>query len=307
MHYSSDSRRYRTLGLAPAMIVFLFAAALPARAADEAQLQRGEVLFNAADCAACHTDVKGGGAPLAGGRPLETPFGIFYGPNITADKQYGIGAWSEVEFGRALREGIGRAGERLFPVFPFTSFTGMSDEDIADLYAYLQSRPPIPRPDKPHEVKPPFGWRFLLVFWRTLFFSAGPLQPVAGESAEWNRGRYLAEAVVHCQECHTPRNFLGALKPSRSFSGNPEGPDGQKTPNITADVETGIGTWTVEDIADLLRTGQTPDMDFVGSSMGEVVTGTAVLSATDRRAIAVYIKSLPAIPSERKSTHVAAH
>jgi mono/diheme cytochrome c family protein len=307
MHYSSDSRRYHTLGLAPAMAVFFFTAALPARAADEAQLQRGEVLFNAAGCAACHTDVKGGGAALAGGRPLETPFGIFYGPNITADKQHGIGAWSEAEFGRALREGIGRASEHLFPVFPFTSFTGMSDKDIADLYAYLQSRPAIPQQDKPHEVKPPFGWRFLLVFWRTLFFNAGPLQPVAGESAQWNRGRYLAEAVVHCQECHTPRNFLGALKPSRSFSGNPDGPDGQKTPNITADIETGIGTWTVEEIADLLRTGQTPDMDFVGSSMGEVVTGTAALSATDRRAIAVYIKSLPAIPSERRSTHVAAH
>jgi mono/diheme cytochrome c family protein len=241
--------------------------------------------------------MRGGGAPLAGGTPLEMLFGLFYGPNITADKQYGIGAWSEAEFRQALREGIGRAGEHLFPLVPFISFTAMSDVDIADLYAYLQSRQPIP----------PFGRRFLLVFWRTLFFSAGPLQPVAGRTAEWNRGRYLAEAVVHCLECHTPRNLLGTLKRSRGFSGNPEGPDGQKAPNITADVETGIGKWTVEDIADLLRIGQTPDMEFVGSSMGEVVTGTAALSATDHRAIAVYIKALRAIPSEWKSTHVATH
>jgi hypothetical protein len=143
--------------------------------------------------------MRGGGAPLAGGTPLEMLFGLFYGPNITADKQYGIGAWSEAEFRQALREGIGRAGEHLFPLVPFISFTAMSDVDIADLYAYLQSRPPIP----------PFGRRFLLVFWRTLFFSAGPLPPVAGRTAEWNRGRYLAEAVVHCLECHTPRNLLG--------------------------------------------------------------------------------------------------
>jgi mono/diheme cytochrome c family protein len=297
MPLSSDCRG-RSFGLAALLLAT--ATALPARAADEAQLKRGEVLFQAADCAACHTDVKGGGAPLAGGRPLKTPFGTFYSPNITADKRNGIGAWSEAEFRRALRQGIGRDGEYLFPVFPYPAFTGMSDQDVADLYAYLQSRPAVAAANKPHDVSWPFSWRFLQVFWRWLFFSQGPLAPAAGASAEWNRGRYLAEAVVHCQECHTPRNLLGARKPSLAYSGNPDGPDGMKVPNITADAQTGIGAWKLDEIVDLLKTGQTPELDFVGSGMAEVVKGTAALSDGDRHAIAVYLKSQPAIHTEKK-------
>ena len=286
----------------PLAALLLWAALPPgqAAAADAAQLQRGEVLFKAADCTACHTDVKGGGKPLAGGRPLATPFGTFYSPNITSDKRDGIGAWSEAEFLRALREGKGQHGEYLFPVFPYPSFSGMSDADIAALYAYLEAQPAVAQPDKPHGVSFPFSWRFLQLGWRLLFFSEGPLQPIAGQSAEWNRGRYLAEAVVHCQECHTPRNFMGGLKKSQGYSGNPQGPDGQKTPNITADAGTGIGKWQVEDIATLLKTGQTPDFDFVGSGMADVVKGTAALSDEDRHAIAVYVKSLPAIHTEKK-------
>ena len=218
--------------------------------ADEAQLRRGDLLFAVGDCVACHTDQKGGGAPLAGGRPLDTPFGRFYGPNISADKQT---RHRRLERGRVSPRLARRHrpdGEHLFPVFPFTSFTGMTDDDIADLYAYLQSRPAVATPNKPHALHFPFGWRFLLVFWRWLFFSPGPLAPVAGQSAEWNRGRYLAEAVAHCQECHTPRNFMGGLKTSHAFSGNPEGPDDQHVPNITPDADTGIGNWSVDDIAD---------------------------------------------------------
>ena len=282
-------------------IVLAFGGASSARAADEAAAARGAVLFAVADCAACHTDEKNGGAPLAGGRPLQTPFGTFYGPNITSDKQYGIGAWSEATFRRALREGIGAKGEYLFPVFPYPAFTGMSDEDIADLYAYLQTRPAVAQPSRPQQVTPPFGWRFLQLGWRLLFFREGPLQPVAGQSAQWNRGRYLAEAIAHCQECHTPRNILGGLRRSRAYSGNPQGPDGQKAPNITADPETGLGKWSEDDIATLLKTGQTPDFDFVGSGMAQVVKGTAALSDEDRRAIALYIKSVPPIRTEKKS------
>ena len=280
----------------------LAAGALPARAADDASIKRGEALFTVADCAACHTDQKGGGQPLAGGRPLDTPFGRFYGPNITADKHYGIGAWSEAEFRRALREGRGRDGEFLFPVFPYPAFTNMSDQDIADLYAYLESRAAVAVADKPHEVGFPFSWRFLQLFWRTLFFTEGPLQPTPGQSAEWNHGRYLAEAVAHCGECHTPRNFLGGLKRDQAFAGNPAGPDGQKAPNITPDRDTGIGKWSIDDISTVLKTGQTPDFDFVGSGMGEVVKGTAALSDEDRRAIAVYLKSLPPIRSQKPSS-----
>jgi mono/diheme cytochrome c family protein len=286
-------------GLTAAFACVFVLATCAAAAADEAQIRRGEMLFKAADCVACHTDVKGKGAPLAGGRALATPFGTFYSPNITSDPQYGIGNWSEAEFRHALREGKGRGGENLFPVFPYPSFTGMSDADMADLFAYLRSLPPVAQPNREHAVGFPFRWRALQVFWRALFFSEGPLAPVAGKSAEWNRGRYLAEAVVHCQECHTPRNLLGGLKRSAAYSGNPEGPDGQKAPNITSDAETGIGKWRLEDVATLLETGQLPDFDYVGSGMGEVVKGTAALSAADRRAIALYVKSLPAIRSAK--------
>ena len=271
-----------------------------AHAGEDSSAGRGEILFKVADCVACHTNKKGGGAPLAGGRPLATPFGTFYSPNITSDQRYGIGGWNEAEFRRALRDGVGRHGEYLFPVFPYPSFTGMTDQDIGDLYAYLRSRPAVAEPPKPNQVSWPFSWRFLQVFWRWLFFREGPLGPVAGQSAEWNRGRYLAEAVAHCGECHTPRNFLGGLKPSQAYSGNPQGPDGLKVPNITGDNETGIGKWSVEDVATVLKTGQTPDFDFVGSGMGDVVEGTAALSDADRRAIAVYVKSLPAISSKKK-------
>jgi mono/diheme cytochrome c family protein len=271
----------------------MLAIAAPALAADPAAIERGKYLFSAADCVACHTDEKGHGAPLAGGRPLATPFGTFFAPNITPDSQNGIGTWSEAEFRRALRDGKGKDGEYLFPVFPFTSFTGLSDADISDLYAYIMAQPPSPQPNKPNQAKFPFGWRQLLLGWRMLFFSGGALQPVAGQSDEWNRGRYLAEAVAHCEECHTPRNFLGALDHSRPMAGNPNGPDDQKSPNITPDMATGLGKWTLDQIEDLLKTGQTPDYDYVGSGMADTVNGTGTLTDADRKAIAIYIKSLP--------------
>ena len=215
-----------------------------AAVADEAAVKRGGYIFAAADCQSCHTDKKNAGAPLAGGRALTTPFGTFYGKNITPDKKTGIGDWSEDQFRRALREGIDDDGHYMYPVFPFPSFTGMTDGDISDLYAYIMAQKPVSRRNTRNEVKFPFGYRPLLIGWRTLFFTPGPLAPVAGQSEEWNRGRYLAEAVGHCEECHTPRNFLGALDHAHAFAGNPQGPDGQKAPNITSDAETGIGKWS---------------------------------------------------------------
>ncbi len=283
----------RAIGVLSAVLVI--SAAIPARA-DEATVMRGGYLFAAAGCAGCHTDAKNDGKPLAGGRALATPFGIFYGPNITPDPQYGIGKWTEADFRRALREGIGRDGRYLFPVLPFPAFTGMTDADIAAVWAFLQTQAPVAQPDKLHQVKPPFGWRSLLVGWRTLFFKEGPLVPDPGHDAEWNRGSYLANAVVHCGECHTPRNLLGALKTSLAFSGNPNGPDNQKAPNITPDPAKGIGKWGLEDIETVLKTGQRPNFDFVGSGMAEVVKGTGQLTDADRRAIAVYLKSLRPVP-----------
>jgi mono/diheme cytochrome c family protein len=274
--------------------LLLFAAlALPARAQDQGAVARGAYLFAAADCAGCHTDKKNGGAPLAGGRALKTPFGTFYGKNISPDRKTGIGTWTEADFHRALREGKDDDGKFMFPVFPFPSFTGMSDGDIADLYAYVMAQKPVARRNTRHEVSFPFEYRQLLWGWRLLFFTPGPLAPVAGQSDEWNRGRYLAEAVVHCEECHTPRNFMGAIEHAHAFAGNPDGPDGQKAPDITPDVETGIGKWSLDDIISVLQSGLTPDGDSVGSGMAEVVDGTGKLTDADRHAIAVYIKSLP--------------
>src|SRR3984957_3274466 len=246
-----------------------------ARAADPAAIARGAYLFNAADCVSCHTDKKHDGAPLVGKRTID-------------------------DFHRALRDGRDDDVDFLFPVFPYTSFTGMSDADIADLYAYIMAQPPVARPDTPHQVKFPFGWRKLLLGWRLLFFREGPLAPVEGQSAEWNRGRYLVEAVAHCEECHTPRNFLGALDHAHAFAGNPHGPDGQRAPNITPDDATGIGKWSVADIETVLFSGQTPDFDSVGAGMGEVVNSTANLTKEDRHAIAVYLKSLPPLRATGK-------
>ncbi|MBI3343532.1 MAG: c-type cytochrome [Gammaproteobacteria bacterium] len=264
------------------------------RAADAESIGRGKYLVKAADCYGCHGDPKNGGA-LSGGLGLDTPFGTFRTPNITPDKQYGIGAWSQAEFKAALRNGVGRKGEYLFPVFPYTSFTKLTDRDMEDIYAYLMSLPAVPAPDKPHKVKPPFGWRALLFFWRELFFTVGPIRTEPARGEDWNRGNYLVNAVTHCEECHTPRNFLGALKPNRSFSGNIGGPERQNATNITSDVKTGIGSWSIEDIQVLLKTGMTPESDLVGSAMKAVVRGTSKLTDADRHAMAVYLKSIPPI------------
>ena len=264
--------------------------------ADQAQLERGAYIFNAADCAACHTNFKEKGQLLAGGRALNTPFGKLYSPNITADPEHGIGKWSDADFIRALRKGIAPDGSRYFPVFPFTSFTKMTDADMADLKAYIFSLPTSTQPDQPHDVDFPFGWRFLLRPWRWLNFAEGSFEPDSAQSPDWNRGAYLVEALGHCGECHTPRGWLGGLDSDDGLSGTTDGPDGQKVPNITPDEATGIGTWSDRDIAGLLKTGILPDGDVVGSVMGEVVQwSTSRLTDDDRAAIAIYLKSLPAI------------
>jgi len=261
--------------------------------------QRGAYVFAAADCASCHTDAKAKGPMLAGGAPMVTDFGVFFAPNITPDKTQGIGAWSDDDFHRAMREGKGQHGEYLYPVFPFPSFSGMTDQDIADLWAYLKTVPPSAQPSKPQQAKAPYGIRALLLGWRTLYFHPGPLKPVAGQTAEWNRGRYLSEAVVHCQECHSPRNALGAIDEKNAFAGNPDGPDGQKAPNITSDPKA-IGKLTVSDLEDMLKTGITPGGDYLGGGMAQVVDGTGKLTDADRHAIIVYIRSIPPRPSTPK-------
>ena len=271
-----------------------FAITVPSTAGAAANLQNGQTIYNAADCIACHKGNGAGDSP-SGGLGLDTPFGTFRAPNITPDQRYGIGNWSESDLKRALREGIGKQGEYLFPAFPYPSFSKLSDGDISDLYAYLMTLPAAPTPSQPHALKWPFSWRPLLFFWRTLFFrpEEAPSRPV--QDATWSRGNYLVHAVAHCEECHTPRNVLGGLRKSLAFAGNVGGPDGQNAPNISSDVATGIGAWSVADMEALLKTGLTPESDMVGSGMKAVVRGTSKLSDSDRHAMAVYLKTVPPI------------
>jgi mono/diheme cytochrome c family protein len=269
--------------------------AAPAHAADEAQIRRGEYIFHAADCYACHTDTENHGPTLAGGTAIKTPFGTFYAPNITPDPNFGIGGWSDADFIRALREGVSPDGRNYYPAFPYGSFTNMTDQDMLDLKAYIFSLPAVAAPSHPHQLPFYLRWRVLVSGWKTLNFQKGPLAPDPAKDAVWNRGRYLVEALAHCEECHTPRTLTGGLDRAKAFSGNPDGPDGKPIPNITPD-ETGIGDWSEVDIAFALKTGQTPDGDVFGSFMTDVVDlGTSYLTDEDRAAIAHYLKSVPPI------------
>ena len=274
---------------------------LAARAADTDPAARGAYLAAAAGCADCHTDAKNRGRPYAGGRALTTPFGTFYAPNITPDPETGIGRWSDAQFLNALREGLSPNGSNYFPVFPYPSFTKITDDDARAIKAYLFAQPAVRQANRAHDVAFPFSWRFLLNGWKLLFFRPGPYRPAPERGEAYNRGAYLVTALAHCGECHTPRNWFGATEPSRFLAGTGHGPDGHAVPNITSDPDTGIGNWNEQDIITLLKDGQTPDFDFVGGAMAEIVKNTARLTDADRRAIAVYLRTLPAIGSERRA------
>lgn len=285
----------QTLPLLVALSVVLGVAT--ASAAEPSDLvARGKHVFEAAGCVECHTATKPDSPMLAGGRALKTPFGTFYTPNITPDPVHGIGRWSDEDFIRALRYGVSPSGASYFPVFPYTSYTAMRDEDMRALKAYIFSLPPVPQANHPHEIKFPFGWRPLMVLWKWLFFESGPFKPDPAHDATWNRGAYLANALGHCQECHTPRNFLGARETGMAFAGTAVGPEGGRVPNITPDPKTGIGGWTADDLDSLFTMGMLPSGDFVGDGMADVVTNsTSRLTADDRKALTDYLKSLPPI------------
>ncbi len=264
--------------------------------AAEPDVQRGSYIFSAAGCQGCHTDIENKGMVGAGGRELKTPFGSFYGPNITPDPDHGLGKWTVDDFRKALREGLRPDGSPYYPAFPYAAFTKMSDQDINDLYAYLRTIPAAAQPDKPHELGFPWNIRTGVWVWRTLYFDQGPLTDITAQSAVYNRGRYLVEALGHCGECHTPRTSLGGLDNARAYSGSTEGPEGGKVPNITPHPD-GINSWSESDIVTVLESGMLPDGDFIGGAMGEVITNsTSKLTAKDREAIAIYLKSLAPYP-----------
>jgi mono/diheme cytochrome c family protein len=281
------------LPIAAALTLTLLTRAIPA-AADEDAVMRGEYLVRAGGCFSCHT--ASGGQQLAGGRALATPFGTFYSPNITPDAQTGIGRWTDAQFLRALREGVRPDGANYFPVFPYPSFTGITDSDALAIKAYLFSLPAVRQQNRPHDVAFPFSWRFLQTGWKLLFFTPGPFQPIPDRSAAYNRGAYLVTTLAHCGECHTPRNFLGATRSGLRLAGTPDGPDGQLVPNITPDPGTGIGKWEKADIIDLLRTGTTPEQSKVKGAMREVIQdGLKYLSNDDSEAIADYMLAQPPV------------
>jgi mono/diheme cytochrome c family protein len=277
-------------------LVLASMAALALGAQAQGDARRGEYLSKAAGCLGCHTEAKEGATPYAGGRELKTPFGTFYGPNITPHQSAGIGRWSETDFIRAIREGRRPDGAHYFPAFPYPSFTRIVDADLRDLWAYLRSLPPDARANRAHDLKFPFGWRFLVVGWKWLFFSPGALIPDAGRTAELNRGAYLVQALGHCGECHTPRNLLGGPSRDRFLAGTRKGPDGKSAPNLTP---TRLKQWSDADLRTLLQTGFTPDGDVVAETMGEVVRNTTgMITPGDLVAMIAYLRSLPPLPEE---------
>jgi mono/diheme cytochrome c family protein len=254
-------------------------------------LANGKIMFHAGGWASCHAVPKQEDKTrLGGGLALGSPFGTFYVPNISSDRTDGIGAWTEAQFVTAMVKGTSPTGEHLFPAFPYTSYQRMSLGDIRDLFAYLKTLPAVTGKVRDHALPFPFNIRRTLGLWKLLFLDGRPFAPDPSQTAQWNRGAYLINAPGHCAECHSPRNMLGAIKRNQRFTGGPS-PDGQGgVPNIT---QQKLKNWTVKDIADTLTTGMTPDADFVGGSMAEVVRNTAQLSEADREAMATYIKALP--------------
>lgn len=278
--------------LAFSLVALAAPALAQAPAPDPEAVRRGEYIFNAAGCLGCHTDEKNQGPRLAGGREIKSPFGSFYGPNITPHPAYGIGRWTEEQFRRALREGIRPDGSHYYPAFPYTSFTSMTDADIADLWAYLRTVPAVAQPNKPHGIGFPFNIRLLMAPWKWLFFEAGkpvPVDPAA--SAEVKRGAYLVRALGHCQECHSERNGLGAIAAGGELAGGVG-----HAPNLTPDPETGLGKWSPADFTDFLKMGMTRDGDFVGGEMAEVVRNTtSKLTDSDLQAMIAYLRAIPPV------------
>jgi len=278
------------------MATLLMVLCLPTLSMAQGDLKRGQYLVDAGGCMGCHTTTDKGATPFSGGRALKTPFGTFYGPNITPDPTYGIGKWSEADFIRAMRHGERPDGANYFPAFPYPSFTRIADNDLRDIWAYLRSLPPSSRANQAHDLRFPFGFRVLVTAWKWLFFDVGPAAEASATSVT-GRGAYLTLALGHCGECHTPRNFLGGPKSNRLLAGG-TGPEGKGIPNLTP---ARLKKWNDRELQDFLQTGILPDGDVAAEAMGEVVRNTtSKLVPADLAAIIAYLRGLPEIPDEPK-------
>ncbi|HET8612279.1 MAG TPA: cytochrome c [Sphingomonas sp.] len=259
-----------------------------------ALLERGRYLTIAGDCVSCHT--RKGGRPFAGGLGLPTPFGVIYTPNITGDRQYGIGAWTEDQFYRTLDHGVVGDGDHLYPAFPYTHFTLVTRADADAILAYLKTVPPA-RYTPPGNLLPfPVDIRASMIAWNALFFDNKAFRPDPNRPAQWNRGAYLVEGLAHCGACHTPRNIAGSEEEDKNLQGAEL--NQWVAPDLTGNPRTGLGRWSADDIAQYLRAGRNAHSNAAGP-MAEVVSySTSLLSDADLQAIATYLKSLPPSPTE---------
>jgi mono/diheme cytochrome c family protein len=277
--------------------------AAPAKASfDPALIAKGAQLAVIGNCQVCHT--AEGGRSFAGGRPIETPFGTFYGTNITPDPDTGIGRWSEPAFARALREGIDRDGRHLYPAFPYEYYTRLTDEDVHALYAYIATREPVRAQNRPHDLRAPFNIRSLLGTWKALYFERGAFQPDPARDAQWNRGAYLVNGLGHCGACHTPRSALGAEKKDQAFSGGVA--EGWHGPALDARSPAPV-PWTAEQLFKYLRTGLDDLHAIAAGPMDPVVRNLARAPEEDVRAMAAYLEALagPPSPERRKKADAA--
>lgn len=262
--------------------------------ADDAAVRRGAYLAAAAGCDTCHTDTAHNGAPYAGGRTLQTRFGPIATPNITPDPATGIGAWSEADFFRAMRWGIAPDGTPYVPAFPFPYFARLTDADLEDLRAFLASIKPVTQQNPAGASSLGLLERARAALGIALAPDAAIGPPAPPGDAVLARGAYLVATVGRCGDCHTPLTWYGVPDADRYLAGAAAGLEGGKAPNITPDPKTGIGTWSADDIAQTLKDGETPDFDFLGGAMAEIVRNTARLTDADRHAIAAYVKTVPA-------------
>ncbi|WP_426287431.1 c-type cytochrome [Luteibacter sp. E-22] len=254
--------------------------------------QRGQYLATIGDCAACHTARNG--QPFAGGRVVPTPFGAIPAPNLTADRDTGLGAWSAEDFYRAMHSGKGHDGTSLYPAFPFTSYTKVTRVDTDAIFAYLKTLPAVRRANTDDTLRWPYSMRSLMGPWRTLYFSEGEFQPDAGRSAAWNRGAYLVQGLGHCNECHARRNSFGAMVDDPFLAGGIVPVQNWYAPDLSMGAGGGLAGWTEADVVALLKTGRSRKGAAIGPMAEVVMRSTQHLSDGDLAAMATYLKSLPA-------------
>ncbi|MGZ5201376.1 MAG: c-type cytochrome [Telluria sp.] len=256
------------------------------------QVERGRYLAQAGDCIACHTIP--GAKIFSGNRPMPTPFGTLYSPNITPDRETGIGKWSAADFYNMMHTGRSPAGYLLYPAMPFASYTRITRADSDAIFAYLRSVPPVRLPSRAHDLRFPYNNRALLIGWRTLYFKEGEYQPDRTKSPEWNRGAYLVQGLGHCAMCHTPINALGGSSAEQAFQGGLIPMQNWYAPSLTSNREAGLGNWEIRDIMDLLQAGVSQRATVYGPMAEVTYNSLQFMNDDDIRAMAVYLKSLPA-------------